>query len=190
MTKLIRIASIICLFLAVNFISACSSPSPNTRQQTTVFSYPSYPALDIAKPNICTESVAPYFPQLGIQCRCNNYPDGYGYRSNEPGVTTRCIPPTQWLTQKREEELLQNQRAREAQQRKLEAEREWERTRPQREAQARYEAEQERIRLNSICPIYYAARQSCAAAAHYSQCMNIRMSNRYSQYDDRSCFNR
>jgi hypothetical protein len=174
----------------VSFISACSTPSPNTKQQTPVFSYPRYPALDITKTNTCTESVAPYFQQLGIQCRCNNYPNGYSYRSNEPGVTTRCIPPKQWLAQKREEEILRNQHAREEQLRKLEAEREWERTRPQREAQARYAAEQERIRLNSTCPIYYAARQSCATAAHYPQCMNIRLSNRYSQYDDQTCFNR
>lgn len=190
MTKPVRIASIICLFLTVSFISACSAPPTKPKQQVLVFHYPSYPALDYAKPNTCTESVAPYFPDLGIQCRCNNYPDGYGYRTNEPGVTTRCIPPKQWLAQKRQEELLQDQRAREAQQWKLEKDREWERTRPQREAQARYQAEQERIRLNSTCPIYYTARQSCATAAHYSQCMNIRLSNRYSQYDDRACFNR
>ena len=172
------------------FLNSCSAPSQNVVRQVPVFNYPSYPSLGITKPNTCTESIAPYFQQLGIQCRCNNYYDGYGYESNEPGVTTRCMQPSVWLSKKRQEEADQNQRAREEQQAKLAKEREWERTRPQREANARYQAEQERKRLNSICPIYYAARQSCANAANYGQCMNIRMSNRYSQYDDQTCFNR
>lgn len=190
MSTLIRKYSFTFLFLIVILLTGCSSTSPKTSQQALVFNYTSYPALGITKPNICTESVAPYFKQLGILCRCNNYHNGYGYRSNEPGVTTRCIPPSEWLAKKRQEEIDKNQRALEEQQRRLEAEREWERTRPQREARAKYAAEQEKTRLNGICPIYYAARQSCATAALYSQCMNIRMSNRYIQSDDRACFNR
>lgn len=173
-----------------SFLSSCSNSSQNTRQQVPVFNYPSYPALGITKSNSCTETVSPYFRQLGIECICNNYNSGYSYKSNERGVATRCTPPSEWLAQKRQEEATQNRLAREEQQRKLAAEREWERTRPQREAQARQQAEQERLRLNSICPIYYAARQSCANAANYGQCMNIRMSNRYNQYDDSTCFRR
>ena len=187
---LIRRSAINFLLLTIIFLTGCSSPTPKASQQTRLFSYTSYPALGITKPNICTESVAPYFKQLGIQCRCDNYHNGYGYRSNEPGVTTRCIPPEEWLAKKRQEEIDRNKRAHEERQRKIEAERERERTRPQREAQARYEAEQIKIRLNNICPVYSVARQSCATAAHYSQCMNIRMSNRYSEFVDRTCFNR
>lgn len=190
MKKLNHYLLIFFALLAFSFLSSCSSSSQNTNRQAPVFNYPSYPALGITKPNTCTESVAPYFQELGIQCRCNNYYDGYGYKSNERGVTTRCMQPSDWLAKKRQEEAIQSQRAREEQQRKIAAEREWERTRPQREAQARYAAEQERIRLNGVCPIYYAARQSCATAAHYAQCMNIRMSNRYNQYDDQSCISR
>jgi hypothetical protein len=190
MQKICRHITILCILPFLIFLSSCGGNSQNTERSVPVFNYPSYPALGITKPNSCTESIAPYFQQLGIQCRCNNYYDGYGYKTNEPGVTTRCMQPSDWLAQKRREEAAQNQQAREDQQRKIAADREWERTRPQREAQARYEAEQIRIRLNSICPVYYAARQSCATAAYYSSCMNIRLSNQYNEFDDRSCQSR
>ncbi len=194
-TNKLRIGII--LLLVSTLLSSCSTPVQNVTpvqnisRQVAVFNYPSFSSLGITKPNTCTESISPHFQQLGIQCRCDNYYDGYGYKSNEPGVTTRCIPPSTWLSQKRQEEASQNQRALEAQQAKIAAEREWERTRPQREAQAKYQAEQERKRLNGICPIYYAARQSCAnSGSGYSQCMKIRMSNRYNEYDDQACFSR
>ncbi len=68
---------------------------------------------------------------------------------------------------------------------------EWERGRPQREAEARAAAARERSRLNGICPIYYVARQSCANSGNgYDQCMTIRIGRSYSAWDDRTCFNR
>ena len=78
---------------------------------------------------------------------------------------------------------------------------EWERTRPQREAQERKERlaqeadarrrqDAERKRLALVCPMYYFARQTCASAGNYDSCMNIRLSNKFSSWDDRTCFNR
>ncbi len=78
---------------------------------------------------------------------------------------------------------------------------EWERTRPQREAAERAARQQreaaeraarqkEQNRLNGICPIYYLMRQSCATAGNYESCMNIRMSNKYSGWDDFTCRSR
>ena len=68
---------------------------------------------------------------------------------------------------------------------------EWERGRPQREAEARAAQARERSRLNGICPIYYVARQSCANSGNgYQQCMTIRVGRSYSSWDDRACFNR
>jgi len=95
-------------------------------------------------------------------------------------------------------------------------EEEWERTRVQREAQQREEilreaqrrTEQDRVdrerreqevrqaieekkrreaRLKVLCPLYWAARQTCASASNYESCMNIRSGNRYSRLDDRDC---
>lgn len=48
----------------------------------------------------------------------------------------------------------------------------------------------EKRRLDGLCPLYYLARQTCASAPDYGRCMSIRMSNSYSSYDDRACFNR
>ena len=72
---------------------------------------------------------------------------------------------------------------------------EWERTRPQREAEARRQQEAENRRLNAICPIFYVARQFCAASGvmgspAYTSCMSIRMSNSYNGWDDDKCFRR
>jgi len=50
--------------------------------------------------------------------------------------------------------------------------------------------ERENLRLNVICPIYYLARQSCAAAGNYENCMDIRMSGNFSRNDDQICFKR
>ena len=74
--------------------------------------------------------------------------------------------------------------------RKAAADAEWERQRPQREAQAREERAREQARLNRICPMYYIARQTCATAPNYSNCMAIRIGNNFSEWDDRSCYNR
>ena len=103
-----------------------------------------------------------------------------------------------------------------AEQERQRREEEWERTRVQREAQQREEilreaqrrAEQDRAdrerreqeerqagedkkrrdaRLKVLCPLYWAARQTCASASNYESCMNIRSGNRYSRLDDRDC---
>ena len=70
------------------------------------------------------------------------------------------------------------------------AEREWERTRPQREAEARRRQEAENRRLNSICLGYSILRQFCATAANYQSCMQIRYGKNYSYYDDQTCYRR
>ena len=99
---------------------------------------------------------------------------------------------------KKEAERKEAERQRQIQ---AEKEREWERTRPQREAQerkqrqaqeaeARKQQEAEKKRLAGLCPIYYLARQTCATAPNYDGCMNIRLNNSYSSWDDRACFNR
>ena len=72
---------------------------------------------------------------------------------------------------------------------------ELERTRPQREAEARRQQEAESKRLNSICPVYYVARQFCAVSGamgspSYESCMRIRMSNNFNGWDDDKCFRR
>lgn len=70
------------------------------------------------------------------------------------------------------------------------ADREWERTRPQREAEARRRQEAENRRLNSICFGYYIARQLCANAPNYQSCMEIRYGKNYSYSDDQTCYRR
>jgi hypothetical protein len=67
---------------------------------------------------------------------------------------------------------------------------EWERGRPAREAQARRERAELEAKLRVVCPMYYAARQSCATAAHPNYCMNVRLSNNYSEWTDSQCRNR
>ena len=47
-----------------------------------------------------------------------------------------------------------------------------------------------RVNFNTECPIYYIARQFCASAGDYTNCMNIRLSNRYIEKIDGECFNR
>lgn len=101
-----------------------------------------------------------------------------------------------------EEERKRNEEVRkrnEAEQKAKEAERlrtealkaaEWERTRPQREAEQRRALAAEEARLNSICPTYFIARQTCAAAVWYSDCMKYRYGKNYSKSDDNTCFNR
>lgn len=73
---------------------------------------------------------------------------------------------------------------------RLRQEAEWERTRPQREAQARKAAADEQARLNSICFLYSVARQTCAGAAIYQNCMQIRYGKNYSFADDQTCYRR
>ena len=97
------------------------------------------------------------------------------------------------------EKRAEEERQAEIQRKQREAE--WERTRPQREAQERKERaareaeakrqqEAERQRLAVLCPIYWVARQTCGSASNYQSCMNIRMSNKYSSWDDSTCINR
>ena len=95
---------------------------------------------------------------------------------------------------KRAEEARQRaidaEKQRQAQIAQRNAEREWERTRPQREAEARRRQEAENRRLNSICPGYSILRQLCATAANYQSCMQIRYGKNYSYYDDQTCYRR
>jgi hypothetical protein len=84
------------------------------------------------------------------------------------------------------------QKAKEAERLRMEALKaaEWERTRPHREAEQRRALAAEEARLNSICPTYFIARQTCAAAVWYSDCMKYRYGKNYSKSDDNTCFNR
>lgn len=94
-------------------------------------------------------------------------------------------------------------KAEEARQRKIDAEKQrqaeiaqrnadlaWEKSRPQREAEARRRQEAENRRLNSICLGYYISRQLCATASNYQSCMQIRYGKNYSYYDDQACYRR
>jgi hypothetical protein len=103
------------------------------------------------------------------------------------------------VRKKNEEERKKNEAEQKAEQKAKEAERlrtealkaaEWERTRPQREAEQRRALAAEEARLNSICPTYFIARQTCAAAVWYSDCMKYRYGKNYSKSDDNTCFNR
>ena len=124
----------------------------------------------------------------------------------------KCFDPAQREAEERtrreaQQREAERQRAIQAEQERLaEIERrrqaaEWERTRPQREAAERAARQQreaaertarqkEQNRLNGICPIYYIMRQTCATAGNYESCMNIRMSNKYSSWDDFTCRSR
>jgi hypothetical protein len=82
---------------------------------------------------------------------------------------------------KRQDSIAAEQRRREE---------EWERGRPQREAEARKAQEAERKRLDGICPLYWTARQSCAVAPDLERCMRIRIGKGYSSWDDEVCFRR
>ena len=84
------------------------------------------------------------------------------------------------------------QKAKEAERLRMEAlkEAEWERTRPQREAEQRRALAAEESRLNSICPKYFIVRQSCAAAFSRQGCRKDRYGKNYSKQDDDTCFNR
>lgn len=95
--------------------------------------------------------------------------------------------------QRQEEERQRAIAAENARQAEIERKRreaEWERQRPQREAEARRQQQAEKRRLDGICPFYWFARQTCATAANYESCMTVRMSNKYSRWDDQKCFNR
>jgi len=67
---------------------------------------------------------------------------------------------------------------------------EWERTRPQREAEQRRALAAEESRLNSICPKYYIVRQSCAGAVFSTDCMRLRYGKDFSKKDHDTCFYR
>jgi hypothetical protein len=98
------------VFLVVSVAHAQSPLQPGYK----VFSYPAYPALGF-KPNNCQERTDPNFRQLGIQCHCDAYEgdnvkEGYAdpsfpQKSNEPGVTNRCLDPSKWVEKKRREEI-------------------------------------------------------------------------------------
>jgi hypothetical protein len=113
----------------------------------------------------------------------------------------KCFDPAQREAEERtrreaQQREAERQRAIQAEQERLaEIERrrqaaEWERTRPQREAAERAARQKEQNRLNGICPIYYIMRQTCATAGNYESCMNIRLSNKYSSWDDFTCRSR
>lgn len=113
-------------------------------------------------------------------------------------IAFRCYDVAE---EKRQEELKKEEEANKQRQiaaekaAKDEAERkereaEWERTRPQREEEARRQQAALNEKLNIICPRYYIARQLCATASLYQNCMMIRMGNKYSSFEDSLCFNR
>ena len=97
-------------FLVVTAANAQSPLQPGYK----VFSYPAYPALGF-KPNNCQERIIPNFKQFGIQCLCDTYEgdnerEGYAdppypQKSNEAGVSRRCLDPSKWVEKKRQEEI-------------------------------------------------------------------------------------
>lgn len=88
--------------------------------------------------------------------------------------------------QKREQERLRLIREEEERKQKIE----WEKRSKQLEAEYARQRERERIRLNNICPKYWFARQTCATAFNYENCMSIRVGRTYNQYDDNACRSR
>ena len=98
------------IFVVVSVAHAQSPLQPGYK----VFSYPAYPALGF-KATKCQERTDPNFKQLGIQCHCDTYEgdnerEGYAnpsfpHKSNEPGVTNRCLDPAKWVEKKRQEEI-------------------------------------------------------------------------------------
>jgi hypothetical protein len=103
------------VFLVVSAANAQSPLQPGYK----VFSYPAYPALGF-KPNNCQERINPNFKQFGIQCLCDTYGgdaehEGYAdppypQKSNEAGVSRRCLDPSQWVEKKRREEIAKKEK--------------------------------------------------------------------------------
>ncbi len=85
--------------------------------------------------------------------------------------------------QRREQERQRLIRAEEERKQQIE----WEKRSKQLEAEYAKQRERERIRLNKICPMYWFARQTCATAFNYQNCMEIRIGRTYSTYDDSAC---
>ncbi|MBU3633864.1 hypothetical protein ICN35_00100 [Polynucleobacter sp. es-GGE-1] len=102
-------------FLLVSVANAQSPLQPGYK----VFSYPAYPALGF-KPNNCQERINPNFKQFGIQCLCDTYGgdaehEGYAdppypQKSNEAGVSRRCLDPSKWVEKKRQEEIAKQEK--------------------------------------------------------------------------------
>lgn len=98
------------VFLVVSEAHAQSPLQPGYK----VFSYPAYPALGF-KANNCQERISAPFKELGIQCHCDAYAgdnerEGYAdppypKKSNEAGVSRRCLDPAKWVEKKRQEEI-------------------------------------------------------------------------------------
>ena len=85
--------------------------------------------------------------------------------------------------QRREQERQRLIRAEEERKQQIE----WEKRSKQLEAEYAKQRERERIRLNKICPMYWFARQTCATAFNYQNCMEIRIGRTDSTADDRAC---
>ena len=125
-----------------------------------------------------------------------------GYFYFKSGVLMSDAEVSAWFARKKaNEQRLANEARQKAEQERLRqeaeerkrkalADAEWERQRPQREAQERAERAREEARKNRICPLYYIARQTCATAPNYNNCMAIRVGNTFSEWDDRACYNR
>lgn len=102
-------------FLVVTAANAQSPLQPGYK----VFSYPAYPALGF-KPNNCQERISPNSKQFGIQCLCDTYEgdnerEGYAdppypQKSNEAGVSRRCLDPSKWVEKKRQEEIVKQEK--------------------------------------------------------------------------------
>lgn len=129
--------------LIFSLLSSCSSTPEDIPKKVSGpvfypgmrFYYHSFPSLGFHRFTTCREDINPYFKELGVQCLCDNDSNaGYSYNPNEAGVTTRCISTGDWHNKNRQEEV--KQRDEQKRQEMLAAERELERTRPEREAAA------------------------------------------------------
>jgi hypothetical protein len=182
----------LCGILGACGTSTTQSNSAQAVRTVPTFYYPAVPEAGINAGEVCREYTRAPFESLGVQCLCDkhNYSLGYSTKSYRPGHTTECVAPSIWRQTKLAEQAERDRQEAANRAQQLAAEREWERTRPQREAEARRAAEAERQRLNRACPVYYIARQTCANAPDYGRCMNIRMNGKFSSYDDNTCFAR
>lgn len=96
----------------------------------------------------------------------------FGSSSTAPAKPGAIImnPRTGELERRPSEEELQREAAERAE-KQAEKAREWERARPQREAEQRIQQQ----KLKKVCAAYYIARQNCASAGNYSKCIEIKL---------------
>lgn len=190
-----KFLSYVVLFVLCLVFTGCQKKFQTSQQTVSTFYYPAMPEYGIKEAHVCREQVhEPYFTNLGITCLCKGSEGlvdsgSFSHQSKKQGYSYECKSVSEYQrdviesNQRYERSKVDEEAKKMAEE--LARKQEWERNRPIREAEARKRNEQ----LNRICPIYYVARQSCANAGNYANCMNIRLNNNYQNWLDVECFN-